>query len=324
MRFGVLVSARWSWLGLAIILGVAGVGQLHGATSWDPIFRDGFEPGDVTDNDGDGWTEAQGDCCDLVKAPCAEPWAVNPGASEVPGNLTDDDCDGLVDEPPCVPPVDPCNGVACGAVTSCGVTTVCANTCNFDEICAGNTCVCGQAEVCEEAAVECGPATSSKCAKTVECGACQPSQYCNEGVCRAYEGDDPCASCLQDGANSCCCLGGQSPYCTRSDACPENYQECSICPEEPDPCASRPSQCGPGIDACQQPFDCGPCAEEQLCVQTTDSINSCAVVDGSPCEACCSWGGVCCTLQDGSAPYCLVDPGANGCPAPYEPSCSPR
>jgi hypothetical protein len=50
---------------------------------------------DVTtlDQDGDGWTPAQGDCCDVVTANCQKPELVNPGAFEYPGNGIDDDCD---------------------------------------------------------------------------------------------------------------------------------------------------------------------------------------------------------------------------------------
>jgi hypothetical protein len=241
-------------------------------------------------------------------------WSVDP---TTPG------ADGPAPPGPCVPPANPCDGRACGSVTFCGVTTMCPNTCNPDETCAGNQCVCGQAEVCQEAAVQCGPATSERCRETVECGACREAEVCLEGACRAYEGADPCTSCLEQGASTCCCLAGQSTYCTRSDACPEGYQQCATCQEEPDPCTSRPSECGPGIDLCMQPFDCGPCAAGgQMCVQTTARSNSCADVGGDPCQACCQSNGVCCTLPDGSAPYCL-GPGATGCPVPYVPRCLP-
>ncbi len=49
--------------------------------------------GDVCDpdQDGDGFTPKQGDCNDTVAA-------INPNAAEVCGNVTDDDCDGLMDE----------------------------------------------------------------------------------------------------------------------------------------------------------------------------------------------------------------------------------
>lgn len=48
------------------------------------------------DQDGDGWTACQGDCCDSP-ADCGSPNLVNPGAFEVAGNMVDDDCDGTVD-----------------------------------------------------------------------------------------------------------------------------------------------------------------------------------------------------------------------------------
>ena len=45
------------------------------------------------DDDGDGWTELQGDCNDCSAV-------VNPGAYDYPGNGFDDDCDGAVDNAP--------------------------------------------------------------------------------------------------------------------------------------------------------------------------------------------------------------------------------
>lgn len=50
----------------------------------------------ATDQDGDGWTACQGDCCDAPSG-CGSPALVNPGAFEVAGNMVDDDCDGTVD-----------------------------------------------------------------------------------------------------------------------------------------------------------------------------------------------------------------------------------
>jgi len=66
--------------------GDGGVGG--GGPSCDP------HPADKSlDQDADGYTPAQGDCndCDPL---------VNPGAIEVPGNMVDDDCDGIVDNAP--------------------------------------------------------------------------------------------------------------------------------------------------------------------------------------------------------------------------------
>jgi hypothetical protein len=45
------------------------------------------------DQDGDGWTPADGDCCDIVNGDCDKPQAVNPGAFEYLANMIDDDCD---------------------------------------------------------------------------------------------------------------------------------------------------------------------------------------------------------------------------------------
>ncbi len=49
------------------------------------------------DEDGDGFTNCAGDCCDTAAAGCLEPEKVGPGAIEVAGNELDDDCDGTVD-----------------------------------------------------------------------------------------------------------------------------------------------------------------------------------------------------------------------------------
>ena len=50
------------------------------------------------DNDGDGFTTCQGDCCDGT-AECADPTHVNPGAYDVPGDGVDNDCNGHIDDP---------------------------------------------------------------------------------------------------------------------------------------------------------------------------------------------------------------------------------
>ncbi|WP_437970257.1 MopE-related protein [Sorangium sp. So ce260] len=49
------------------------------------------------DQDGDGWTSCDGDCCDAPSDGCGSPSLVNPGAFEVADNGVDDDCDGTVD-----------------------------------------------------------------------------------------------------------------------------------------------------------------------------------------------------------------------------------
>jgi len=51
----------------------------------------------VADEDGDGFTRCNGDCCDSTAEGCASPERVGPGAIEVDGNGLDDDCDGMID-----------------------------------------------------------------------------------------------------------------------------------------------------------------------------------------------------------------------------------
>ncbi|XXX79063.1 choice-of-anchor L domain-containing protein [Sorangium sp. So ce134] len=82
--------------------GVAGSGGAGGA----PL---------PVDQDGDGWTVADGDCCDVAGIACAEPELVNPGAFEYLGNQLDDDCDPAT--PDDVPVAD-CGGAPLTVPTS--------------------------------------------------------------------------------------------------------------------------------------------------------------------------------------------------------------
>jgi hypothetical protein len=50
------------------------------------------------DQDGDGWSTCDGDCCDDEIIGCVDAGLVNPGAFEVEGNEVDDNCDGVIDE----------------------------------------------------------------------------------------------------------------------------------------------------------------------------------------------------------------------------------
>ncbi|MFO0591278.1 MAG: choice-of-anchor L domain-containing protein [Polyangiaceae bacterium] len=104
--------------------GTEGVGTCKGGTStcdptgtmWGacmgqvtPVFdacADGLDndcdgvPDNAKDLDGDGWTPCDGDCCDVAEVGvCGDPILVNPGAFEVDGNMVDDNCDGVVDNP---------------------------------------------------------------------------------------------------------------------------------------------------------------------------------------------------------------------------------
>ncbi len=62
--------------------GAGGMGSTTSSTS----------SGMVLDPDNDGWTLAEGDCCES-DADCGSPELVNPGAFEYLGNGVDDDCD---------------------------------------------------------------------------------------------------------------------------------------------------------------------------------------------------------------------------------------
>jgi hypothetical protein len=52
----------------------------------------------AVDQDGDGWSTCDGDCCDDEIIGCIDAGLVNPGAFEIAGNEVDDDCDGTIDE----------------------------------------------------------------------------------------------------------------------------------------------------------------------------------------------------------------------------------
>jgi len=100
--------------------GTIGVGMCVGGTttcdasgSWGPCVGEVTPKGEICGNmadencngmidedldaDGDGFRTCGGDCCDATTDGCGDPKLVNPGAFEAPGNMVDDDCDGMVD-----------------------------------------------------------------------------------------------------------------------------------------------------------------------------------------------------------------------------------
>jgi len=53
---------------------------------------------ELLDADGDGWSPAQGDCCDAPSDGCPVPALVNPGAFDFVDDGIDDDCNGETDD----------------------------------------------------------------------------------------------------------------------------------------------------------------------------------------------------------------------------------
>jgi hypothetical protein len=95
-------------------IGVGGAGGEggQGGTGGGQGGQGGGEP--PPDQDQDGWTVLDGDCCDnSIK--CSKPEGVNPGAFEYLGNGIDDDCDPTT--PDDVPPAD-CAGAPLSVPTS--------------------------------------------------------------------------------------------------------------------------------------------------------------------------------------------------------------
>lgn len=73
------------------------------------------------DADKDGWTIAQGDCCDsYLTCKANDPAKINPGAIDEVGNKIDDDCDGIIDNPK---PVATCSTAAYTPVADTAVNT---------------------------------------------------------------------------------------------------------------------------------------------------------------------------------------------------------
>jgi len=82
------------------------------------------------DQDGDGWTPADGDCCDVPSGDCEDPELVNPGAFEYLGNMVDDDCDpSTLDN--VVP--NPCSTQPLSVPTSSTELVQAMDICNFTQ-----------------------------------------------------------------------------------------------------------------------------------------------------------------------------------------------
>lgn len=90
----------------------------------------------VLDQDQDGWTIADGDCCDSLVAFCSDrPELVNPGALEVPGNQVDDDCNPATPDnqpfPTCSTASQATMDLANGAIVSAPKLAKAMDLCQF-------------------------------------------------------------------------------------------------------------------------------------------------------------------------------------------------
>jgi hypothetical protein len=89
--------------------GAGGAGGIGGAGGAAGAGGAGGQGGSMVpvDQDGDGWTIADGDCCDSPLK-CSKPEKVNPGAFEYLGNGVDDDCNPATpDDQPAADCTDP-------------------------------------------------------------------------------------------------------------------------------------------------------------------------------------------------------------------------
>ncbi|MBT6178784.1 MAG: hypothetical protein HOI23_16170 [Deltaproteobacteria bacterium] len=83
---------------------------------------------DLPDEDGDGYSACDGDCCDSILEHCAEtPALVNPGAYDDPENGVDDDCDGTIDNAPLNDCVEPMTLMQTDAIGLARAMDICNN-----------------------------------------------------------------------------------------------------------------------------------------------------------------------------------------------------
>jgi hypothetical protein len=134
----------------------------------------------------------------------------------------------------CVPGTTPCDGACRDLQSDPGYCSSCDVHCSAGQKCSLGHCK----DACDPGLVECPTANgNSACVDLAagypRCGSCDifcaASEVCVDGVCRAYQPASPCTSCPCEGCTAIfgdpaiCCpsvLGGASPACVQSDACP--------------------------------------------------------------------------------------------------------
>jgi len=210
------------------------------------------------DNDGDGYSECQGDCDD------ANP-AIHPSASEVCNGI-DDDCDDVIDNG---------DGILCGDGNAC-TNDVCNGATGCSHV--NNAAACNDSNVCTDDS--CNPASgcfhTTNTAACIDGNACTKSDHCVAGACVGgppldcndsnvctNDSCNPASGCVHTN-NTAACIDGSA--CTTNDAC--NGGACV---------GGTPLDCNDS-NACTA----DSCIPASGCVNTD---NSAACGDGNVCTA---------------------------------------
>lgn len=212
--------------------------------------------------------------------------------------------------------------------------------CTNELQCSAGRCACGDsrsdAELCQELGLSCGPATSN-CGDIVQCGSCNDSQVCSQGVCVAHcsAGETRCAAL--DGTGEVCAVlktdvhhcGDCNQRCeytgdNGSPICEDNL--CGVkCDEGFLLCGDICVESGQGLcdvhEACEQNQDCeSKVCSQGLCQEPTcedgvkngaETDRDCGGPDCGPCQV-----GDACLNDDDCAPTTEGDWG--GCQLPAE------
>ncbi len=175
------------------------------------------DPNDV-DDDGDGFTENQGDCNDNNRS-------INPDATEICGDGIDQDCSGMDMNCPTDPnDVDDDNDGLTENQGDCndnnasirpGATEICGD--NIDQDCSGMDLTCPPNPTCTDddndgfsamtQGLDCGPVDCNDNDPAINPGA---AERCSDGV------DNNCDG-LTDGMDTVACPAPSTPTCTDAD-----------------------------------------------------------------------------------------------------------
>ncbi len=276
----------------------------------DPVSRTCHN--DVLDGDGDGYPPrvCGGGDCDDSRA------SVHPGATEVCNGI-DDNCNGLVDEPPagqecgvgfvCTDGHCTCPAtipLACGAAcvdpssdpANCGA---CGHVCGTGQSCVAGACAC------LAGLANCGASCASLASDAANCGSCGTScgvagytTACTGGSCQctmsgltfcATAGVRGCVNTQTDAAN----CGSCGAACAAGTTCVGGVCRCmgtsSVCAGTCTDFATDAANCG----ACGVGCAAGQMCAGGVCVGCTSAMRSCGATCCMPGATTCIAGGCC-------------------------------